>query len=337
MKLKDIAQQAGVSISTVSRVLRSPDTNAASKEVRDRIWKIVRETGYLPNETARALKSGKEAQQTQTAQSIYCLIATSPEEQKDDAFYTRLITSIEYEALKSKYILEYTFSAPDLSSESTLQRLKENRASGLIIIGRFQPELLNQIRQYFKHVVYTGLNTINAPCDQVICDGYQAVCDMVQYFYKHGHREIAYIGASPDVRLNGYLDSLAALDLPRQDSLIIDDIIPSMNGGYRSMTKLINGALPFSAVCCANDTTAIGALRACKDLNVRVPDDISIMGMNDIETIQYVSPMLSSISVPLEEMGRMTVKLLIDRISGGHRLPVRSYLPYYIVERESCR
>ena len=160
---------------------------------------------------------------------------------------------------------------------------------------------------------------------------------MVQYFYKHGHREIAYIGASPDVRLNGYLDSLAALDLPRQDSLIIDDIIPSMNGGYRSMTKLINGALPFSAVCCANDTTAIGALRACKDLNVRVPDDISIMGMNDIETIQYVSPMLSSISVPLEEMGRMTVKLLIDRISGGHRLPVRSYLPYYIVERESCR
>ena len=105
MKLKDIAQQAGVSISTVSRVLRSPDTNAASKEVRDRIWKIVRETGYLPNETARALKSGKETQQTQTAQSIYCLIATSPEEQKDDAFYTRLITSIEYDALKSKYIL----------------------------------------------------------------------------------------------------------------------------------------------------------------------------------------------------------------------------------------
>ncbi len=74
MKLKDIAQQAGVSISTVSRVLRSPDTNAASKEVRDRIWKIVRETGYLPNETARALKSGKETQQTQTAQSIYCIV-----------------------------------------------------------------------------------------------------------------------------------------------------------------------------------------------------------------------------------------------------------------------
>ncbi len=337
MKLKDIAQKADVSISTVSRVLNYPDTNAASKEVRDRIWTIVRETGYLPNENARALKNGSSLSSQETARSLYCLIATLPEEQKDDPFYSRLMASIEHEALKHKYILEYTFSAPDLANENTLHRLQEHSAQGLIIIGRFQPELLSRIKKYFKNIIYTGLNTINVNCDQVICDGYHAVYDMVSYFHERGHEKIAYIGAKPDVRLNGYLDSMTFNHLPPDKRLIVTNVALSMNGGYRSMTNLINLNIPFTAVCCANDTTAIGALRACKDLNIRVPEDVSIMGMNDIETVQYVSPMLSSISVPLEEMGKTAVKILLDRIDGGHRLPIRSYLPYRIVERESCK
>ena len=85
-----------------------------------------------------------------------------------------------------------------------------------------------------------------------------------------------------------------------------------------------------------NITAVIGALRACKELGVQVPDEISIIGINDIPNVRYVQPKISSIHVPLDEMGKMAVRTLADRINGGHQLPVKISLPYHIVERASC-
>jgi hypothetical protein len=109
-----------------------------------------------------------------------------------------------------------------------------------------------------------------------------------------------------------------------------------MDGGLQGMKQLLSQNRNITAVICANDMTAIGALRACKELGVQVPDEISIIGINDIPNVRYVQPKISSIHVPLDEMGKMAVRTLADRINGGHQLPVKISLPYHIVERASC-
>ena len=85
-----------------------------------------------------------------------------------------------------------------------------------------------------------------------------------------------------------------------------------------------------------NDITAIGAIRAIKECGYHIPNDIAVISMDDIDIAQYISPMLTTMHIPIEEMGRMTAKFLIDRINNGHTLPMKLSLPYYLAKRESC-
>lgn len=87
---------------------------------------------------------------------------------------------------------------------------------------------------------------------------------------------------------------------------------------------------------CCNDNTAIGAMRAIKEAGLSIPDDLSVISIDDIDTAQYLSPMLTTIHIPVEEMGQMTAKILIDRIEEGHKLPIKINLPFYLANRESC-
>lgn len=336
MKLKDIAAEVGVSVSIVSRVLNHPETNVASKEVRERIWKIVHANGYIPNRAAQTLKNGCEQDKTVSSNKfLSCLIATSPEERKDGIFYNRLINGIEREAFLHNYFLQSTFSSIDMDDTDTIKRLQESQTHNLIILGRFRPQLYHRLRKYYKNIVYTGMNTIDISCDQVICDGYQISYDIVHYLNKNGHQKIAFIGLPHDARLHGYYDAMRKLRLTIRSEHVINPLLPSMSDGYKAMNKILRFEDKPTALCCASDNLAIGALRSCKEHGINVPMDISIMGMIDLEAVQYVSPMLSSVQVPLEEMGKMATKLLLDRINGGHRYPVKCYLPYTIIKRES--
>ena len=100
--------------------------------------------------------------------------------------------------------------------------------------------------------------------------------------------------------------------------------------------KILKKDLPVTAFFCPNDVTAIGAMRAVKEHHLSIPQDVSLISIDDIDTAQYLTPMLTTIHIPVEEMGQMTAKILIDRIEGGHTLPVKVSLPYYLAWRESC-
>ena len=91
-----------------------------------------------------------------------------------------------------------------------------------------------------------------------------------------------------------------------------------------------------TAILCANDLTAIGAMRALHEMGVRTPQDVSIMGIDDIDMAQYMSTKLTSVHIPVEEMGQMATKILLDRINGGHSIHMKISMPFYIAERESC-
>lgn len=334
MTLKEIAKEAGVSISTVSRVLNQPNTSAASPKVQERIWEIVRQSGYVPNPVARQLKTAGASHPPM--QSIYGLLACPPREVLDDPFFTSIIACIEQEALRQNFSLKYTYSIQEFQDVAAPGRPSSRETESLIIVGRFQPTILPALKRRFRNIVYVGLNNLDAACDQVICDGYFAMRDAVRYFYEQGHRSIGFIGAEQEGRYMGYLEGLRLCGLPvRPEHLVQVDTL-SMQGGLHGMRELMQRGNGLTAVLCANDMTAIGALRGCNELGIRVPEDLSLIGINDIPNIRYVQPKLSSIHVPLEEMGKVAVRVLADRISGGHTLPIKVSLPYHIVERASC-
>ena len=110
----------------------------------------------------------------------------------------------------------------------------------------------------------------------------------------------------------------------------------STENGYRGAQALMTRDTGVTAIMCANDLTAIGAVRTLHENGVRIPQDISIIGIDDIDMVQYLPTKLTSVHIPVDEMGQMATKLLIDRIDGGHDLPLQVSLPFYIAERESC-
>lgn len=338
MTLKDIAERVGVSISTVSRVINNKDTKAASPELQEKIWSVVRETGYTPNTAARNLKLGENTKnKTNENKNIACIVARS-RTAIDEPFFSDLSHSLEKEAFKYNYIVKYTLSAFDLNSSTTFNIVSNTKVDGVIVLGRFNLNLSGFLKKHYKNVVFAGLNSIdsNYNYDQVICDGYKASVAAVKYLASLKHSNISYIGeTNNEVRFKGYCDALKELKLPISSENIINTRL-STSGGYNGAKKLIDSKTNITAIFCANDITAIGALKAISERGLHVPKNISIISIDDIDMAQYVSPMLTTIHIPIDELGKMAVKTLIDRIERGHELPLKIEIPFTLTKRESC-
>lgn len=335
MTLKEIAREAGVSISTVSRVVNKNSPGAASKEVQDKIWEIVRRTGYTPNASARTLKMGNSPDLPAVSRSIACLFARTTDT-VTDLFFTSLSRSIEQEAFKRNYVLKYSFSSFDINHPNTFRLISDHHVDGVVILGRCDKQLLKILKTYFNHVAYTGLNNLDAKYDQIICDGQLAAIAAVNHLIGLGHKKIAYIGETREEnRYTGYRSALSDGKITfRKDYAV--NVPLSSEGGYQGVKRLIKAGCDATAYFCSNDITAIGAMRACQEAGLSIPGDVSIISIDDIDTAQYLNPMLTTVHIPVEEMGQMTAKILIDRIEGGHRLPVKMDLPFYLAVRDSC-
>ncbi len=187
-----------------------------------------------------------------------------------------------------------------------------------------------------KKIIYAGLNNIDSEFDQITCNAYLASKTAVSYLAELGHTHIAYLGERKnEIRYRGYLDAISQLALPLNRERIID-IHLSAEDGYRAAAKLLSSTRDVTALFCANDLTAIGAMKAAKESGCRIPEELSVIGIDDIETCQYTTPMLTTIHIPMEDMGIMTAKILIDRIETGKRIPMKVELPFRLIRRGSC-
>lgn len=339
MTLKEIAREAGVSVSTVSRVINGNENGAASKATRDKIWAIVRKTGYTPNVSAQNLKRKAPVQDTvaKPVRYIDCLQARSVN-LSTDPFFADLERALEQEAFNNNYVVKHTFRPIDLNSPETLLPPNGENVCGLVILGRymFTKQQLQLLTKAYRNIVYVGLNTIPFKCDQVVCDGYKAGLDAISYLVELGHKKIAYLGEQDnECRFRAYRDALAQHNLPFSIRNTAN-VLQSTEGGYRGVQMLLKQNSDFSAVFCANDLTAIGAIKAFHEQKKHVPRDISVISVDDIDLSQYMNPMLTTVHIPIEELGRQTARLLIDRINGGHNLPLKVELPFYIARRDSC-
>ena len=335
MTLKDIAKTAGVSVSTVSRVLNDRDTKAASRETREKIWKIIRETGYIPNANAQQLRGNVQPVRLDEKKRYFAFIYARSQDNKD-MFFSELASAIEYEAYKHNLILKYSFYSRDLDDVSFLASLGSSEISGIVVLGRFSEERMNAIAEAQKNVVYVGLNRSTSKHDTVYCDGYLAGMLAMETLLNNGHTEIAYLGEKN--KENRYLSYCQALEKAgmKPDHQRIVDTEQTLDGGYSAAKTLIQRNVPFSAVFCANDATAIGAIKALQEHSIRVPNDVSVIGIDDVEMARYFTPMLTTVHIPITELGKQAAKTLIDRIQRGHSLPVKIELPISLAKRDSC-
>lgn len=341
MTLKELSRLAGVSVSTVSRVVNKNDTNAASEQVRNKIWELVHQTGYIPNHSAQSLKMGIQSEKKESCRKIACIFARTPDG-KTDPFFSQIFRSIEHECIKSGYELTGVYTALDVKNAS--RDIAQTDYDGIIVLGRYSRSLLQLIKDNSKNIVYTGLNAINDPYDQIICDGYEAAKAAVRYLKMLGHCNIGYLGEkSEEARYRGYYDAIQELRLPLRRELIIDTE-QSMQGGYIGGCKILTAisgssesvATRPTAIFCANDSTAVGVIKALNEQGVNIPKEISVISIDNTEICQFSTPMLTSISIPKEELGKIALKTLVDRMEGGHTLPMKIEIPFSLIIRESC-
>jgi len=329
--IKDVAKLAGVTPSTVSRVLNGKSPSAASDKTKEKIWKAVRETGYSVNEMARELRKPKNVDATQD-HFIDCILARELDYFLDP-FLSSIRRVIEEELFMNNYRLRAQFGLSDLAEHVRSDSEKKGAA---VIIGRIDAANLKILKMIYTHLIYVGLQDLELGIDSVMCSGYNAVTTLMDYLYSLGHRKICYLGETKDEqRFNSYLDSQKRLQLPHTKQQIVD-VLFTPSDSYVGLKKALDKGFDCTAILCANDTSVVGVLKALKEAHKDVPRDVSVVGINDVEDVRYLDPMITTISFPTEEMGKHVVRLLLDRMEGKHYSPVKLYLPGQLIVRDSC-
>lgn len=328
MSLKEIAKRAGVSVSTVSRVLNQSSYKCASPETKDKIWAIARELNYLPDQNARNLKLGETKN---TERPMISIISARFESLNTDPFFQELFRSIEEEALLQDCIISGIYSAQDLLKDSSSISKKD----GIILLGRCPNELLTKLTAQYKFIISVGRNTTNYAVDEVICDGLVAAAEAIEYLISIGHKKIAYVGdCSYEIRYLGYCQCLMNHQLPLDYNYVIPTN-QTLEEGYMAMQKILEMKYRPEAIFCANDITAIGLLRAYHDSGIKnyIP---SIISIDNIKQAQETTPLLSTVDIPKSDMGRLAVTILLHRMKGRHLEHIKISLPCKLILRESC-
>ncbi|MCD8348315.1 MAG: LacI family transcriptional regulator [Lachnospiraceae bacterium] len=339
MSLKKIAEMTGVSVSTVSRVLNNRDYNCASEEIKNKIWAAAEKISYVPNESARNLKLGQAYQTSAPARKL-AVILERFHSLDDDPFFRELFRSVEQEAFANGCTISKLFF-----SELHMEELSGEKADGYIILGRVSPQTLRDMKRHSKNIVSVSRNPTKFELDEIICDGRSAAVCAMEYLIGKGYRRIGYIGdCSYEDRYVGYCDTMIRHNLPMDYASILPTDQTAKNGSI-AMKKLLENnraSAAVDAVLCANDATAIGALngwnewRISDNLNKKRKKMPAIISIDDIKAASEVTPSLTTVHIPHDDMGKAAVKVLLDRIQRGHTEKLRVEFPSRLVIRESC-
>lgn len=328
MSLKKIAETVGVSVSTVSRVLNNTSYKCASEDIKNKIWKAARELNYVPNLEARNLKKGKN---TVSAYNISVLLSRF-ETLDADPFFQELFRNIEEEAFRQQCRINKILNLKTLL-DNKLQDLSD--CDGLIILGRCPENLIANLRPHCRSMIGIGRNPTDYEIDEIICNGFDAAATAMEYLISLGHRKIAYIGdCSSETRYIGYYEALLKYKIPLNYKYIYATN-QTLEGGYQAMKDLLSSSQQPTAVFCANDITAIGVLKACEKLS-RDNYLPSVISIDNISALQSIKPLLTTVNIPKDDMGKMAVKILLDRIQGKHSECIRLEFPSKLVIRDSC-
>jgi DNA-binding LacI/PurR family transcriptional regulator len=329
LTIKDIARMAGVSKSTVSRALNK---NLYVKErTRRRIIEIAEKLNYRPN----AIAKGLALKSTHTIGVVVPDIMIS--------FFSEIIQGIEDIASEEKYNLILGISGYDADKEAQCIRImQEKRVEGIVISSIGNGANLESIRELKREkipFVLVDERLDREPTDYVIIDNTKGAFKLTEHLIKLGHKRIGFIDASIATRsrLEGYKKALVHYGLGFDEKLVKQGRFNNESYGYKMMKEFLKMRNRPTAVFACNDNMAIGAMRAIKEDRLRIPEDIAVVGFDDVKVASFLETSLTTMAQPKYEIGKMAYQILFEKMKDGDESQFRQIVlePKLIVRESS--
>jgi LacI family transcriptional regulator len=331
--MKDVAELASVSRTTVSFVINDVPNSNIPEETQDRVRSAVKELGYRPNAIAKGLRS----QTTETIGFISDLIATTPHA-------GRIIQGAQEMAWENeKLILLVNTDGNQKMKNAAVNMMLDRRVDGIIYATMFHrkvtpPESLLQVP-----AVLLDCFVENKSITSIVPDEIRGGREATTHLIKNGHRRIAFLNNIDQIpatigRLEGYRKALADHQIPYREELVTASI-SDPSGGYDSTMKMMKISDPPTALFCFNDRMAMGAYDAIKKLGLSIPNDVAVIGFDNEELIAaHLHPALTTMALPHYEMGRWAISYLLQQIEKQEAQPanpVQQIMKCPLIERDS--
>jgi len=327
MRIKDIAHEAGVSTATVSHVINK--TKYVSDQTRERVEKAIKQFNYHPNAHAQSLALGR-------SKMIGLLVSDI-----SNPFFPEIIKSVEAAVFASGYslILLNTNYETDRAVDY-VQRLIQMKVAGIILMtSEFDEELINEAKRKKTSIVFHDLGIVGERMSNIILDYAVGIDEAVQHLVSLGHKRIVHIAGSHEihsgrVRRQAFVDSMKRhVPKTKQPKIYEGDF--RFEGGRLAASQVLGEKVLPTAVVVANDLMALGAMQEFKAAGLQIPQDISIIGFDDISFASLSEPALTTICSPRVEIGRRAVEALMLTVDKPHQLGVEVTIPTYLIKRSS--
>ena len=326
--LSEIAQRCATSTSTVSRVLSGDRKRKTSREKRELIIRTAQEMGWFDSrlEHARILRPFSLA-----------VLFLSDHESLLSPFFADILAGIQ-ESAASCTSLDIEVRVLSHYDKDFFASFENGGFDAAILLGRCRKETLERVRSCGLRLVYAGLNPVGG-MDEVICDARQGTGLAFDHLYGLGHRKIAFIGPcghdeiENEFRYDGYLEALSRHGMEVDDKLVVDSYLSSVDG-YRKAAQLFATSRP-SAVICANDNVAVGVLKWLTDNGIGVPDEVSLVGFDNIQFSRMMNPTITTVCQPFDQLGTLAVEMLVRVINGDDEHIESIHLGCELMIRES--
>ena len=309
--IKDVARLAGVSISTVSRVINNPDSVAQEK--RDAVNQAMKAVEYRPNTLARALVNNR-------SDCIGLMVG-----ELGGIFFAQVMQGIDKVVTQEgkHVIITSGYHDEDMEREA-IEFLIQRRCDGLILHSKaLSDEALREVAGRSTPVVFINRLVPGLEQQCIFLNNITGGRLATDYLIEQGHRNIAFICSNlatvPDgvERQTGYFEAMQAAGMPAKSALVIK-AFPDEQGGYEATAELINSGQPFTALFAYSDQMAVGAINALDDHGLRVPEDVSVIGFDDVDMAKYLRPSLTTIHYPISAMGARAALRILSMIDAEH-------------------
>ena len=330
----DVAELAGVSRSTVSFVLNDVRSANISGETRQKVLDAANELEYVPDAAAQALASRR-------SRIIGLILTRSPHQIASDAFITQILDGLFDIVHRNDMRLLVDIVEPEHQRKAYTQMVRAKRIDGILLSGpRFDDEALQELNRDGFPTVLLGQMPGNTFCS-VDVDNQTAAYSAVTHLINLGHREIACITNAHDSytaaadRLSGYRQALNEAGVDYDDALVrFGDF--DVESGYMQMKSLLESGIKFSSVFVASDTVALGAKAAIREQGLMIPDNVAMVGFDDLPIAKYFDPPLTTVRLPAVDLARKASVLLIKLLQNESIDERHVILDTSLVIRESC-